>query len=148
MTALSAGGWTDDPEALARRALGLQAAWCAAVGTGAVLFGGGIARAVRLPSSVVRVGGLASIGWSATVALWSLAEEWKPATRRVTGANVVAASALTGHALARGTAAGRVGIGLTAAQLAGFAFTQAKALVAAEPERRFALQNARTGSGR
>ncbi|WP_370324310.1 hypothetical protein [Euzebya sp.] len=118
-------------EALARRALGLDAVWCTAVGVGAVVGGGSIGRAVDLPAGVVRLAGAATLGWAAAVGVWSVAEGWEAGTRRVAAANGAAVVALLGHAAVRGTRSGRVGIALVAGQAAGFAAAQVRALVVA-----------------
>lgn len=122
-----------DPEALARRSLGLDAAFCLAVGAAAAVAAGPIAGAVGVSSGLVRVAGVVTVGWAGVVGLWSVAEEWQPPTRRVLGVNALAAAALLGHAAARGTPRGRVGVAGLAAAVAGFGAVQLKALIAAEP---------------
>lgn len=143
MTALTAphpGEHELAPEVLARRSLGLDAAFCTAVGSVAVVAAGPVGRAVALPAPVVRTAGVAAIGWGGVVGLWSVAEDWQPPTRRVLGANALGAAALVGHAAAlvghaavKGTRGGRVGVLVLAAAVTGFAGSQLKALLAAEP---------------
>ena len=122
-----------DAEPLGRRALGLDAAFCAAVGSAAVVAGGPIARQVALPAWLVRLTGIGVIGWAGAVGTWSVAEEWQPPARRVVAANGLATAALLGHAVAKGTPRGRAGVVVLAAAVAGFAYAQARALIAAEP---------------
>ncbi|CAN5296336.1 hypothetical protein BH23ACT9_BH23ACT9_03850 [soil metagenome] len=136
MTALTAphpGEHELAPEVLARRSLGLDAAFCTAVGSFAVVAAGPVGRAVALPAPVVRTAGVAAIGWGGVVGLWSVAEDWQPPTRRVLGANALGAAALVGHAAVKGTRGGRVGVLVLAAAVTGFAGSQLKALLAAEP---------------
>jgi hypothetical protein len=120
-------------EALGRRALGLDAAWCALAGAAALAAGGPVGRHVGLPAGAVRLAGAGALGWAAALAVWSLAERWQPGVRRAAGANVLGAAALVGHAVARGTPRGRAGVLLAALQVAAFAGAQTKALMAAAP---------------
>lgn len=134
MTALSAPAPGDpDPEALGRRALGLNAAFCAAVGSAAVVAGGTIGRQVGLPGWLVRLTGAGVVGWAGVVGTWSVAEEWQPPARRVVAANGLATAALLGHAVVKGTPRGRAGVVVVAGAVTGFTYAEARALIAAEP---------------
>jgi hypothetical protein len=126
-----AGGMS--AEALGRRALGLDAAWCTAVGAVALVAGGPVGRAVDVPGWLVRAGALGVVGWGSALGVWSVAEAWEPPTRRALAANVAGTAALVGHAAVKGRPAGRIAVLLLAGQAAGFAYAQARALVAAQP---------------
>jgi hypothetical protein len=120
-------------EALGRRALGLDAAWCALAGTAALAAGGPVGRHVGLPAGAVRLAGAGALGWAAALAVWSLAERWQPGVRRAAGANVLGAAALVGHAVARGTPRGRAGEGGDLQGGQQHAGAQTKALLADAP---------------
>lgn len=139
MTALSAPTPRDpadvaDPEALARRALRLDAMFCVLVGGTALVAARPIAVAVALPSGAVRAAAAGTLGWAGAVGLWSVAEEWQPPTRRVLGTNTAVAAALVGNAVVKGTPAGRIGLLGLAAAMAGLGAAQLKALLADQPE--------------
>ncbi|HUG86582.1 MAG TPA: hypothetical protein VMM13_18585 [Euzebya sp.] len=139
MTALSArppGAPVDtgDPEAVARRSLGLDALFCAIVGGLALVGGRRIARSVALPPWVVRTAGMGTLSWAGAVGWWSVAEEWQAPTRRVLVANTAGAAALLGHSATRGTPAGRTGVAGLAAAVAGVAGVQRRALLADQPQ--------------
>ncbi len=131
---ISHDAWHMQPEGLARRALGLNAAGVGLAGTAAVVLGGRIGRSIDLSGALTRLAGLGALGLAGALGVWSVSEEWQPPTRRALAVNTVGAAAVVGHVLGRQpSAAGRVGLAVTAVGALGLAAAQAKALIAAEP---------------
>src|SRR5690242_5706333 len=98
----------DEQEAAARRLLGLNATWATSFGTGLLLGGGRIGRATMTPAPLVRLVGLAALGWAGVLGVGALSEDWVPPTRRAANANVAIAAVLAGLAVARGKPIGRL----------------------------------------
>ena len=118
----------DPGEALARRALGLDAAWCAAAAAVAVVASGPLGRTLAVPAPVVAGAGMVTGAWAGVVGLWSVAEDWRGPTGRVAGVNVVAAAGLVGLAATRPRRSGRTLAALLSVQVGGFAVAQMRAI--------------------
>ena len=123
-----------DAEALARRSLQADGAFCVTAGTAVLVARRTAARGLRLPVPiVVAAGGLTSL-WGGGLFLASGRADWRTPTAVVAGANAVAADGLALLALVRGRGGPRTGTMLLAGAVGAFALVQGYAALRGRAE--------------
>jgi hypothetical protein len=115
-------------EALGRRLLRLDAAYCAGAGAIALLLFSPLARLLDAPEPVPAVAGALTIGWAYVLLRLAARSDWRRAVTVVALANVVAAAAILALGAVVSATLGRLLLAAVAMEVAALAAGQVVAL--------------------
>ena len=115
-------------DALARRLLRLDAAYCAGAGALAIALYAPLARLFEAPQAVFFLVGSAAIGWALVLLRLARAQAWRISAGVVAAANLVGAAAVAAVAAFAPALAGRLLLVAVAAEVSAFAVGQLAAL--------------------
>jgi hypothetical protein len=115
-------------ETLGRRMLVLDAAYCAAAGTIAIIAFAPLAELLAAPEGLLVAAGAAALAWALVLRRLARAGEWRRPVVVVAVANIAATGALVALALSTPRLAGRLLLAAVALEVAGFAAGQLAAL--------------------
>jgi hypothetical protein len=115
-------------EALGRRLLRLDAAYCAGAGLIALVLAAPLSRLFGVPLLLLAAIGAGTLVWALLVLRFARGTQWRAPLARVAAANAVAAVALVGLAAVSPALAARLLLAAVAVEVAAFAGGQAAAL--------------------
>jgi hypothetical protein len=115
-------------EALARRLLRLDAAYCAAAGLILVALFLPLSRLFHVPAAIPLAAGLATVGWALVVRRLARVPAWRATVARIAAANAFAALALVALAALSPGLVSRLLLAAVAIEVAAFAGGQVAAL--------------------
>src|SRR4051794_6369876 len=114
-------------EALGRRLLRLDAAYCAAAGLIALVLAAPLARLFHVPLLLIAAIGSATVVWALVVRRLASSDRWRAPLARVAAANAVAAAGLVALAALSPELGARLLLAAVAVEVAAFAGGQAAA---------------------
>jgi hypothetical protein len=115
-------------DALARRLLRLDAAYCAGAGALAIALYAPLSRLFEAPEAVFFFAGSAAITWALVLLRLARAQTWRLSAGVVAAANIVGAAAIGAVAAFAPALAGRLLLVAVAAEVSAFAVAQLAAL--------------------
>jgi hypothetical protein len=115
-------------EALGRRLLLLDAAYCLGAGALAIVLADPLARLFAAPATLLVALGAATAAWAACVAMLARRGEWRRSVATVAVANALGALAIAALALVAPALAARLLLAAIAVEVAAFAAAQLVAL--------------------
>ena len=116
-------------EELGRKALGVDAAYCGAIGAVCIVASRPLAKWTGLPVPAVAGIGAGAAAWSGFVARPASQRNWQSGVRVVAAANAVAAGALAFAAKRQSRRGMRLALGATALEVGAFAAVQIASLI-------------------